>query len=274
MRNVLGRRLAETTKSADRDDVVIDIVGLTKSFGAVDVLKGVDLRVRRGEVVSILGKSGGGKSTLLRCINMLETPSDGRITVAGRSTFDGPSSKLRQRDLVSLRRDVGMLFQSLNVFSHLSVVENIGLPLVRIAGASPRAASDTALEFLGKVGLRHKALAMPSELSGGQLQRVALARAMALNPVALLFDEPTSALDPESTLEVLDVMKEISADGTTMVVVTHEVRFALGVSDTVVFMDDGRIIESGPPRQILSTPTHERTRSFLADHLGDARPSA
>jgi len=245
---------------------VIELVDLTKSFGDNRVLQGVDLAVDPGEVVAVLGRSGGGKSTMLRCINLLETPTSGGISVAGRSVFtDGRVA--RASELVTLRRQVGMLFQAFNVFPHLSVVENVALPLMRTAGKQAEEAVGTAVEYLCKVGLRDKVLQMPSRLSGGQLQRVALARALAQSPLALLFDEPTSALDPESTNEVLAVMKDLSAEGMTMMIVTHEVRFAMNVADTVIVMDGGVIVERGAPEQILESPTHERTRSFLSEHL-------
>jgi ABC-type polar amino acid transport system ATPase subunit len=251
--------------AARRERPVIEISGLTKRFGASLVLDGVDLNVRRGEVVAVLGRSGGGKSTMLRCINLLETPDAGIVRAAGHVLFDNGKPASRQA-LIAARRDVGMLFQSFNVFPHLSAVENIALPLVRNSGVKREEAIETAMHFLGKVGLYEKALHMPSQLSGGQMQRVALARALALNPKALLFDEPTSALDPESTNDVLAVMRDLSAEGMTMIVVTHEIRFALNVASTVVIMDGGRIVEKGDPKTIIESPSHERTRSFLAGH--------
>jgi polar amino acid transport system ATP-binding protein len=245
---------------------VIRIVDLHKSFGSNEVLKGVSLDVAPGEVVAVLGRSGSGKSTMLRCINMLEKPNSGEITVGGRAAFhDGKAP--RGKDLVALRRTVGMLFQGLNVFPHLSVVENVALPLVRSLRMSKEDAVATALGLLEKVRLMDKVLAMPASLSGGQLQRVALARALAMNPIALLFDEPTSALDPESTLEVLQVMKALSADGMTMVIVTHEVRFAMDVADTIVMVDGGVVVEKGAPKEVLANPKHPLTRSFLKEHL-------
>lgn len=245
---------------------VIRIADLHKSYGRNEVLRGVDLDVAQGEVVAVLGRSGSGKSTMLRCINLLETPDSGQVSVGGRSAFkDGKS--LRGKDLVALRRAVGMLFQGLNVFPHMSVVENVALPLVRSLKVSEEAAVDTALELLDKVRLTDKTLAMPVQLSGGQLQRVALARALAMNPIALLFDEPTSALDPESTMEVLQVMKALSADGMTMVIVTHEIRFAMDVADTLVMVHGGVIVESGAPHDVVARPKHALTRSFLKEHL-------
>lgn len=253
---------------------VVEISGLHKSFGENEVLGGVDLTVHKGEVVSILGKSGGGKSTLLRCINLLETPTAGEIRVAGERVFDTERGPVRGRELVALRRRAGMLFQSLNVFPTMTVVENVALPMMRIHGVKQDAAVKTAIELLERVGIAEKYRAMPGELSGGQLQRVALARALALDPLVLLFDEPTSALDPESTLEVLEVMKDLSEGGMTMVVVTHEVRFALRVSGLVVFMDAGLIREAATPDKIVGS-SDERTRQFLAEHLeGAVEPEA
>lgn len=249
-------------------DVVIEVAGLRKNFGDNEVLRGIDLTVRKGEVVSVLGKSGGGKSTLLRCMNLLETPSAGSLTVCGLRAFDTATGAIRGRQLVELRRRAGMLFQGLNVFPTMTVIENVAVPLMRIHGLSFDAAVGRGIEMLDRVGIAEKYRSMPAQLSGGQLQRVALARALALNPMVLLFDEPTSALDPESTIEVLEVMKELSDDGMTMVVVTHEVRFALRVSDTVLFMHQGAVLESAPPDRIVASRNPE-TRQFLTEHLSD-----
>jgi ABC-type polar amino acid transport system ATPase subunit len=248
---------------------VVRIRDLRKSFGDHVVLDGVDLDVRRGEVVSILGRSGGGKSTLLRCINLLERPTSGRIDVAGYRAFDD-GVRVRRQELVALRRKVGMVFQSFHVFPHLSAAENVVLPLVHGAGVDERAAVRRAVETLALVGLSHKALAAPETMSGGEQQRVAIARALALRPEALLFDEPTSALDPESTREVLDVIRKLSGEGMTMVVVTHELAFAREVSDTVVFVDKGLIVEQGKPRQVIDAPRQARTRAFMAGMVGSA----
>lgn len=256
---------AETAR-AGTIEPVIKIEDLHKSFKSNEVLKGVSLNIAPGEVVAVLGRSGSGKSTLLRCINLLETPNSGRITVGGTEAYGGGRA-LHGRELVELRRTVGMLFQGLNVFPHLSVVENVALPLVRNLGVSETEAVRTSLDLLEKVGLMDKVLAMPAELSGGQLQRVALARALAMNPLALLFDEPTSALDPESTTEVLQVMKALSAEGMTMVIVTHEIRFAMDVADTIVMVDGGVVVEQGSPQEVLADPKHALTRSFLKEHL-------
>ncbi|GAA3889926.1 amino acid ABC transporter ATP-binding protein [Leifsonia kafniensis] len=245
---------------------VIEIRDLHKTYGKSEVLRGVDLSINSGEVMAILGRSGGGKSTLLRCINLLETPTAGDIRVGEHLAFSG-GKPATGKNLVRLRRSVGMLFQGLNVFPHLSVVENVALPMVRSLGTDESVAVKTALDLLDKVKLTEKALAMPSQLSGGQLQRVALARALALNPLALLFDEPTSALDPESTLEVLQVMKDLSADGMTMVIVTHEIGFAFDVAKTIVMIDEGIVVDSGSPAQLASNSQHDLTKRFLREHL-------
>jgi polar amino acid transport system ATP-binding protein len=256
-----GRPLSDTS-------AVIEVAGLRKHFGDNEVLRGIDLTVRKGEVVSVLGKSGGGKSTLLRCMNLLETPTSGSLTVCGLRVFDPDAGAIRGRQLVELRRRAGMLFQGLNVFPTMTVIENVAVPMMRIHKLPFDAAVARGIEMLDRVGIAEKYRSMPAQLSGGQLQRVALARALALNPMVLLFDEPTSALDPESTIEVLEVMKELSDDGMTMVVVTHEVRFALRVSDTVVFMHQGTVLESAPPDRIVASRNPE-TRQFLTEHLSD-----
>jgi len=242
--------------------IVIRVRDLRKSFGKHEVLSGVSLDVHGGEVVSVLGRSGGGKSTLLRCLNLLEVPSLGLIEVEGEAFF-----KDRQlahgAGLVRLRRKVGMVFQSFNLFPHLTAIENVVLPLIHGQKMEEAEAVRTGLKFLERVGLAEKALEMPDHLSGGQQQRVAIARALALRPVVLLFDEPTSALDPQSTGEVLEVMRELSKEGMTMVVVTHEIGFARDVSDTVIFMDQGSIVEQGAPSAVLGSPKQLRTREFL-----------
>jgi len=256
------------TEPGSSIQAVVEISDLRKQFGSNEVLRGIDLTVNKGEVVSILGKSGGGKSTLLRCINLLEIPTTGEIKVADERVFDTQKGAVRGRELVSLRRRAGMLFQAFNVFPTMTVIENVAVPIMRIHGIKEDAAVKTAFELLERVGIADKYRAMPRQLSGGQLQRVALARALALNPLVLLFDEPTSALDPESTLEVLEVMKELSDAGMTMIIVTHEVRFALRVSSSIVFMDDGLILEKESPEAIINS-TNIRTRQFLLEHLSD-----
>jgi polar amino acid transport system ATP-binding protein len=261
----------------DDQPYVIRISDLWKTFGDQTVLRGISLDVRRGEVVSVLGRSGGGKSTLLRCINLLERPSRGRIEVAGYTAFDD-GIRLQRSELVAMRRKVGMVFQGFHVFPHLTAAENVVLPLVHGAGVNEQEAVSRALEMLTLVGLPHKTLAMPDTMSGGEQQRVAIARALALKPEALLFDEPTSALDPESTRDVLDVIRTLSSEGMTMVVVSHELGFAREVSDTVVFVDGGVIIEQGDPRQVIEASTHPRTRAFIsgltaADDHETSRPA-
>lgn len=232
-----------------------------KAFGGHQVLDQVDLSVREGEVVAMIGPSGAGKSTFLRCINLLEKPDSGRITVGGH-TIDAGTSYSR-RDLAALRRSVGMVFQSFNLFPHLTVLRNVVLPQQRVLGRSRAEAEERAMTLLQRVGLADKAGQYPARCSGGQQQRVAIARALALDPQAMLFDEPTSALDPELGLEVLGVMRELAGEGMTMVVVTHEMQFARDVSDHLVVMADGRIIEEGDPHAIFADPQQDRTRRFL-----------
>jgi ABC-type polar amino acid transport system ATPase subunit len=251
---------------------VIRVRDLKKSFGQHEVLRGVTVDVHSGEVVSVLGRSGGGKSTLLRCLNLLEVPTRGSIEVDGTAIFRD-RQLARGAGLVRLRRQVGMVFQAFNVFPHLTAVENVVLPLVHGQKVREAEAVRTALEFLDRVGLADKALEMPDRLSGGQQQRVAIARALALRPLVLLFDEPTSALDPQSTAEVLEVMRELSREGMTMVVVTHEIGFARDVSDTVLFIDQGVIVEQGTPAAVLRAPKQARTREFLRTVSGPGAES-
>ncbi len=239
----------------------ITVKDLSKSFGAHVVLHEVDLNVAAGEIVTILGQSGGGKSTLLRCINLLEVPDSGEVQVGDETVFSG--TRVAARDLARLRQKVGMVFQRFNLFPHLTAIENVILAQTKAAGISEDQAVETAVRLIRRVGLAHRALAFPEQMSGGEQQRVAIARALALNPTALLFDEPTSALDPESTREVLTVMRELAEGGMTMVIVTHEVPFARRVSDRVSFVDAGRIVEEGPPEQVIDNPQQERTRAFL-----------
>lgn len=242
---------------------VIQVRGLMKRFGPQLVLDGVDLDVHHREVLCIIGQSGGGKSTLLRCINLLEVPDAGSIEVDGRNVYkDG--QRATGRDLVQVRRAVGMVFQRFHLFPHLTAIENITLPLVRGLRIDQREAIDRGILLLTRVGLQNKILARPETMSGGEQQRVAIARALSLQPRALLFDEPTSALDPESTAEVNAVIRELANGGMTMVVVTHELGFAEDVSDRVIFIDAGKIVEQGPPQTLLRHPTKERTSAFLA----------
>ncbi|POX37358.1 ectoine/hydroxyectoine ABC transporter ATP-binding protein EhuA [Streptomyces sp. Ru73] len=250
---------------------MVDIRSVTKSFGSVEVLRGIDLTVRTGEVTVVLGPSGSGKSTLLRTINHLEKVDSGQISVDG--TLVGYKQRanklyeLRERDILKQRTHIGFVFQNFHLFPHLTVLENITEAPVSALKRSRKDAEATARRLLARVGLAEKAGAYPRQLSGGQQQRVAIARALALEPKLLLFDEPTSALDPELVGEVLDVIKDLAEQGTTMIVVTHEIGFAREVADTVVFMDDGRIVEQGPPSQVLEAPRHERTRAFLSKVL-------
>ncbi|MEU3822816.1 amino acid ABC transporter ATP-binding protein [Streptomyces sp. NPDC030392] len=244
--------------------VEIEIRGLRKSFGAHEVLRGIDLEVARGEVVCVIGPSGSGKSTLLRCVNLLEEPSAGRVLVGGTDVTDPDV------DIDAVRRRIGMVFQQFNLFPHLTAEENLTLPQRRVLGRERAAAAKVARENLERVGLLEKADAYPSRLSGGQQQRVAIARALAMDPEVMLFDEPTSALDPELVGDVLAVMRGLARDGMTMMVVTHEMSFAREVADRVVFMDDGAIVEEGPAAQVVGAPREARTRDFLTRVLDPA----
>ncbi len=245
--------------------------GVHKSFGAAHILKGIDLEVAPREVFCLIGPSGSGKSTFLRCINHLEKVNAGRLSVDGELVgyreHNGKLYELRDREVASRRRDIGMVFQRFNLFPHMTAVENIMEAPIQVKGESKAAARERATTLLDRVGLADKAGNYPSQLSGGQQQRVAIARALAMEPKLMLFDEPTSALDPELVGDVLDVMKDLAADGMTMIVVTHEMGFAREVGDSLVFMDDGVVVESGHPRDVLGNPQHERTKSFLSKVL-------
>ena len=236
---------------------VIEVSHLKKSFGGNDVLHDTSFSVNQGDVISVIGPSGSGKSTMLRCINLLETPTDGEIL------FHGEDVRGNGISLTEYRSKVTMVFQNFNLFSHLSVLENITVAPVHVKGVSKEEAEEKALKLLKLVGLEEKAGVYPRNLSGGQKQRVAIARALAMEPEILLFDEPTSALDPEMVGEVLDVMKDLAEEGMTMVVVTHEMGFAREVADDVIFMADGCIVESGTAQQIFDHPQQERTQNFL-----------
>jgi polar amino acid transport system ATP-binding protein len=244
---------------------------VNKSFGHVDVLRGIDLEVAPGEVVCIVGPSGSGKSTLLRCINHLEKIDAGRLWVDGHLVGyrerGGKLHELRDREVAAQRRDIGMVFQRFNLFPHMTALENVIEAPTQVKGLRKEAARERGIELLERVGLGERVHSYPNQLSGGQQQRVAIARALAMEPKLMLFDEPTSALDPELVGEVLDVMRGLAESGMTMVVVTHEMGFAREVGDTLVFMDDGVVIEAGDPRQVLSDPQHARTQAFLSKVL-------
>ncbi|KIS28640.1 arginine ABC transporter ATP-binding protein [Arthrobacter sp. SPG23] len=244
---------------------------VSKNFGTNKVLRGINLKVNPGEVLCMVGPSGSGKSTFLRCINHLERVDGGRLSVDGQLVgYRQKGDKLYElklKEAAFQRQEIGMVFQRFNLFPHLTAVENITLAPMRVKGISKAKATARAKELLERVGLGDKGDAYPAHLSGGQQQRVAIARALAMDPKLMLFDEPTSALDPELVGEVLDVMKELAKSGMTMIVVTHEMGFAREVADTLVFMDEGVVVEAGPPRQVLSDPQHERTKAFLSKVL-------
>jgi polar amino acid transport system ATP-binding protein len=243
-------------------------IGVRKSYGHTEVLRGIDLEVRRGQVVCLLGPSGAGKSTFLRCLNHLETIDAGQVWVDGKPIgFDlrnGKLYELRERDVAKQRRDIGMVFQRFNLFGHRTALENVIEGPIRVLGIAADIARKDGLELLDRVGLAQRGDAYPAQLSGGQQQRVAIARSLAMKPKLMLFDEPTSALDPELVGEVLSVMNTLAEEGMTMVVVTHELRFAHHVASSVLMMDEGRIVEEAPPEEFFSTPKEERTRRFLA----------
>ncbi|TBL78631.1 amino acid ABC transporter ATP-binding protein [Paenibacillus thalictri] len=236
---------------------MISFQQVEKHYGEFHVLKNINLEISQGEVVVVIGPSGSGKSTLLRCINRLEAITSGQLTVNGVQVNDGKT------DINKLRRNIGMVFQHFNLYPHMKVLDNITLAPMKVLGISKKEAEETAMYYLNKVGIADKADRHPSQLSGGQQQRVAIARGLAMKPQIMLFDEPTSALDPEMVGEVLDVMKTLAQEGMTMVVVTHEMGFAKEVSDRVVFMDKGQIMEVSPPEQFFSNPREERAQLFL-----------
>ncbi len=240
---------------------VIDVKGLKKSFGNHDVLKGIDEHIYKGEKVVVIGPSGSGKSTFLRCLNLLEEPTEGTIT------FEGNDITAPKADIDAIRRKMGMVFQQFNLFPHLSVKENIKLAPVKLGIMTNSEADAKAMELLKRVGLPDKADAFPKQLSGGQQQRIAIARALAMNPDVMLFDEPTSALDPEMVGEVLQLMKQLADEGMTMVVVTHEMGFAREVATRVLFMDDGVIAEQNEPKEFFANPKNQRLKEFLSKVL-------
>jgi glutamate transport system ATP-binding protein len=240
---------------------LVVVEGVNKRFGDLQALKDVNLTVNKGEVVVVIGPSGSGKSTLCRCINRLETIDSGRILI------DGVPLPEEGKDLARIRADVGMVFQSFNLFAHKSILKNVTLGPIKVRGLSKSEAEERAMSLLKRVGIAHKAQSYPAELSGGQQQRAAIARALAMSPKVMLFDEPTSALDPEMIKEVLDVMVELASEGTTMVVVSHEMGFARSAAQRVAFMDAGQVLEIAPPDQFFDAPQTERARDFLSKIL-------
>ncbi|MCI6730546.1 MAG: amino acid ABC transporter ATP-binding protein [Candidatus Faecousia sp.] len=237
---------------------MFDIKDLRKSFGSLEVLKGISTTISKGEAVVVIGPSGSGKSTFIRCLNLLEAPTGGRIL------FEGKDITQKGFNVIAHREKVGMVFQQFNLFNNLSVLENVTISLRKVKKVGKAQARETAMALLQRVGLEDKASAYPAQLSGGQKQRIAIVRAMALEPDVLLFDEPTSALDPEMVGEVLKVIQDLAQDGVTMVVVTHEMAFARKVGTRVLFMDEGVIAEEGTPQEIFENPQNERTRDFLS----------
>ncbi len=246
---------------------MVEARGVHKSYGALEVLKGIDLSVARGQIFAVIGPSGSGKSTLLRSINHLETVDSGEILLDGVQVNQPLTGRAFERHINAVRQQMGMVFQHFNLFPHLTVMENITLGPIKLKGKSRQEAQELAVTLLKKVGLGDKAAVYPSRLSGGQKQRVAIARALAMQPKVMLFDEATSALDPELVEEVNQVMKQLAQEHMTMLIVTHEMRFAAEVADRVLFMDKGVVVEQGPPDLIFTNPQNDRTRSFLRKHL-------
>ena len=260
--------MSEKIEELKEKDTVVSVSHLSKSFGQLEVLKDISFTVKKGEVVSVIGPSGSGKSTLLRSITQLETAERGTIAVAGEVMVKDSAYADRE----TLRRiclKTGLVFQNFNLFPHFSVLRNITEAQVCVLRRPKEEAAKTAIALLQKMGLEEKATAYPFELSGGQQQRVSIARALALNPAVLFFDEPTSALDPELTGEILRVMKSLAAEKMTMVIVTHEIQFARDVSDRIIFMDGGVIVEEGSPQEVIGNPKNERTRAFLSRFSGE-----
>jgi cystine transport system ATP-binding protein len=248
---------------------MIEIRGLHKSYGSHEVLKGVGLDLPKGKVLVIIGPSGSGKTTLLRCFNLLEIPEKGSLKLANNSFEFHEYTKIPQKDILALRKNTGMVFQNFNLFPHMTALENVMEAQITVQRKNKHEAREHAEYLLEKVGLADKADSYPHKLSGGQQQRVAIARAMAIDPEVLLFDEPTSALDPELIGDVLKVMKQLANEGMTMAVVTHEMKFAADVADHIIFMDDGYIVEQGPPQQVLKNPQTSRAIQFLNHLSGD-----
>ena len=240
---------------------MIKVENLTKSFGELEVLKGINQEIKDGEVVVVIGPSGSGKSTFLRCLNLLESPTSGKIFV------DNDEITSKKIDINKVREDMGMVFQSFNLFNNLNILDNITLAPTLVKKMEKAKAEEKARELLARVGLPDKAEAFPKSLSGGQKQRIAIARALGMNPKVMLFDEPTSALDPEMVGEVLDIMKDLAREGMTMVVVTHEMGFAREVGDRIIFMDGGYVVEEGSPEEIFGNPQNDRTKDFLGKVL-------
>jgi len=244
-------------------DALLSVAGLRKSYGPVEVLKGIDFSVKAGEKIALIGPSGSGKSTCLRCMNFLETPTAGEILLDGERIGMRNGRLMNDRQLAPQRAEMGMVFQLFNLWPHLTVTENVAIAVRKVRGLAAKEARELALDMLAKVHMTHRADASPLELSGGQQQRVAIARALAQKPKLILFDEPTSALDPELVREVLNVIEELADEGRTMLIVTHEIAFARDVADRVMFLDGGVIVEDGPASAVINTPREERTRSFL-----------
>ena len=255
----MSKKTVSTLKEVSRGETILTVSNLKKSYGTLEVLRDIDLDIKKGEVICVLGPSGSGKSTMLRCLNLLETPTGGTIDLKGEVVFDGGKPK----NLDDLRRETGMVFQSFNLFPNMSAKENVSIAQVRVRGRKKADADKRSIEQLAKVGLDQKVDEYPDRLSGGQQQRVAIARALAMDPEIMLFDEVTSALDPELVKGVLDVMRELAESGMTMICVTHEIGFAKEVADRVIFMDGGYIVEQGPPDEVLGNPKEERTQQFL-----------
>jgi polar amino acid transport system ATP-binding protein len=252
-------------------DALVEAEGVRKSFGSLEVLRGISLTVDRGQVLCIIGPSGSGKSTFIRCINHLEKIDGGRLLVDGHLVgyrrVGNKLHEMRESEIAKRREDVGMVFQHFNLFPHMTVLQNLVEAPIKVKKTRKSEAVNFARQLLNQVGLAEKEKSYPSQLSGGQQQRVAIARALAMQPKLMLFDEPTSALDPELVGEVLDVMKQLAGGGMTMIVVTHEMGFAREVADQLVFMDGGVVVESGVPREVLANPKHERTKAFLSKVL-------